>query len=74
MNRMLWKLNPVFRLLALVLGVLIIGIQLSSVPLQGADYWIGWAAACVLTTLAAWNLWQFGLRRIPLESRPNQPL
>ena len=67
MNPMLWKLNPAFRVLALLLGLLFLGVQYVDAPFSGSDAWVGWAFGGILTAAGAWNLLQFRLRRVPLE-------
>ena len=67
MDPMLWKLNPTFRVVALMLGVLTVGIQFSIVPFPGSERWTGLAFGLALTAAGAWNLWRYGFKRVPLE-------
>ena len=67
MNPMLWKLNPVFRIIALLLGLLILGLFMSDPRPEGADAVVFLLMGSILSGLGVWQLWRFGLRWVPLE-------
>ena len=66
MNPLLWQLNPVFRIIALVLGVLFLAAASDGV-FRGLDEAVMLTFGIVLAGLGAGQLWQFGIRRAPRE-------
>ena len=67
MKPLAWKLAPAQRFLVLTLGLVFILTAFTDSPPPGFLRWIALGAGAGLLLVASWNLWQFGLRRVPLD-------